>query len=383
MSFAIKYPRRVVIRKILLAIARVIIKLLTHFEVTGLENIPKTGPLILAGNHVASLEALLMAAYSPRLVEFLGTGDIPFDSAYAWITELYGLIPVNRGNLDREALKKASDVLLQKGVLGIFPEGGIWNPAQMEAQIGVALISQRTNAPIIPIGFGGIRGALPAALHLKKPKITMDIGRLIPAVILDQQTGSTKQVLQAAANEILKQIDLLIPPAEKQAYKQYIDHKYELEISVLGDRGNVDIPADLQVSHGSAYAHFLYSPVLLDALFRNLELPILPLMDMHPPMDLVQLRSAWQVILQYLDNTNSGFFTYRFGMEEGLAVQQALKELTHLLDWVMQNHYSLQLKAVHAYLDTKSNQQLQQNGGEFPTSMVKAYQKSNLKKLDR
>lgn len=383
MSFAIKYPRRVVIRKILLAIARVIIKLLTHFEVTGLENIPKTGPLILAGNHVASLEALLMAAYSPRLVEFLGTGDIPFDSAYAWITKLYGLIPVNRGNLDREALKKASDVLLQKGVLGIFPEGGIWNPAQMEAQIGVALISQRTNAPIIPIGFGGIRGALPAALHLKKPKITMDIGRLIPAVILDQQTGSTKQVLQAAANEILKQIDLLIPPAEKQAYKQYIDHKYELEISVLGDRGNVDIPADLQVSHGSAYAHFLYSPVLLDALFRNLELPILPLMDMHPPMDLVQLRSAWQVILQYLDNTNSGFFTYRFGMEEGLAVQQALKELTHLLDWVMQNHYSLQLKAVHAYLDTKNNQQLQQNGGEFPTSMVKAYQKRNLKKLDR
>lgn len=383
MSFAIKYPRRVVIRKILLAIARVIIKLLTHFEVTGLENIPKTGPLILAGNHVASLEALLMAAYSPRLVEFLGTGDIPFDSAYAWITKLYGLIPVNRGNLDREALKKASDVLLQKGVLGIFPEGGIWNPAQMEAQIGVALISQRTNAPIIPIGFGGIRGALPAALHLKKPKITMDIGRLIPAVILDQQTGSTKQVLQAAADEILKQIDLLIPPAEKQAYKQYIDHKYELEISVLGDRGNVDIPADLQVSHGSAYAHFLYSPVLLDALFRNLELPILPLMDMHPPMDLVQLRSAWQVILQYLDNTNSGFFTYRFGMEEGLAVQQALKELTHLLDWVMQNHYSLQLKAVHAYLDTKNNQQLQQNGGEFPTSMVKAYQKRNSKKLDR
>lgn len=383
MSFAIKYPRRVVIRKILLAIARVIIKLLTHFEVTGLENIPKTGPLIMAGNHVASLEALLMAAYSPRLVEFLGTGDIPFDSAYAWITKLYGLIPVNRGNLDREALKKASDVLLQKGVLGIFPEGGIWNPAQMEAQIGVALISQRTNAPIIPIGFGGIRGALPAALHLKKPKITMDIGRLIPAVILDQQTGSTKQVLQAAANEILKQIDLLIPPAEKQAYKQYIDHKYELEISVLGDRGNVDIPADLQVSHGSAYAHFLYSPVLLDALFRNLELPILPLMDMHPPMDLVQLRSAWQVILQYLDNTNSGFFTYRFGMEEGLAVQQALKELTHLLDWVMQNHYSLQLKAVHAYLDTKNNQQLQQNGGEFPTSMVKAYQKRNSKKLDR
>ena len=274
-------------------------------------------------------------------------------------------------------------MLLQKGVLGIFPEGGIWNPAQMEAQIGVALISQRTNAPIIPIGFGGIRGALPAALHLKKPKITMDIGRLIPAVILDQQTGSTKQVLQAAANEILKQIDLLIPPAEKQAYKQYIDHKYELEISVLGDRGNVDIPADLQVSHGSAYAHFLYSPVLLDALFRNLELPILPLMDMHPPMDLVQLRSAWQVILQYLDNTNSGFFTYRFGMEEGLAVQQALKELTHLLDWVMQNHYSLQLKAVHAYLDTKNNQQLQQNGGEFPTSMVKAYQKRNSKKLDR
>jgi len=106
-------------------------------------------------------------------------------------------------------------------------------------------------------------------------------------------------------------------------------------------------------------------------------------MDMHPPMDLADLRGAWQAILDYLDNTNSGFFTYRFGMEEGLAVHQALEELIQLLEWVMQNRYSLQYQVVHTYLDKKSNQQLQQSGGDFPNSMVKAYQKRNSKKSDR
>ena len=76
--------------------------------------------------------------------------------------------------------------------------------------------------------------------------------------------------------------------------------------------------------------------------------------------------------------------TFRgFGMEEGLAVHQALEELIQLLDWVIQNHYSLQLQAVHAYLDTKTNQRQQRSGGDFPVSMVKAFQKRNSKKSDR
>lgn len=79
----IKYPRRVVIRKMMLFFARLLLRLFTRLEIRGKENIPLQGPVILAGNHVAILEAVFLAAYSPRLVEFLGTGDIPLDPNYA------------------------------------------------------------------------------------------------------------------------------------------------------------------------------------------------------------------------------------------------------------------------------------------------------------
>jgi len=53
--------------------------------------------VILAGNHVAVLEAVMMAVYCPGVVEFLGNGDIPFDPNYAFIANSYGFIPINRG----------------------------------------------------------------------------------------------------------------------------------------------------------------------------------------------------------------------------------------------------------------------------------------------
>jgi 1-acyl-sn-glycerol-3-phosphate acyltransferase len=183
------YPRRRVARFVLRGAARLLIALLTRLKVLGMENFPRSGPLILAGNHVGVMEAVLMAALSPRQVEFLGTGDIPFDPNYARIVEAYGLIPINRGNLDRDAIQKSVDVLRQGGVLGIFPEGGIWDPARMEAQLGVALISQRANAPVLPIGFGGMRGALVNALKLKRPRLEMRVGELIPPATTPDQRG--------------------------------------------------------------------------------------------------------------------------------------------------------------------------------------------------
>ncbi len=134
-----------------------------------MENFPRSGPLILAGNHVGVMEAVLMAALSPRQVEFLGNGDIPFDPNYARIVEAYGLIRVNRGNLDRDAIQKSVDVLRQGGVLGIFPEGGIWDPATWKRSLGWRSSASARTAPVLPIGFGGMLGALASALSSNTP----------------------------------------------------------------------------------------------------------------------------------------------------------------------------------------------------------------------
>jgi len=137
-GYSIKYPRRVLIRKSMTGLGKLLLSLMADIQIVGKERLPEKGPIILAGNHVAVMEAVLMALYNPGLVEFIGNGDIPFDPNYAFIANTYGLVPVNRGNLDLKGLDMGLEILAQNGILGIFPEGGTWEPAQMQAQIGCA-----------------------------------------------------------------------------------------------------------------------------------------------------------------------------------------------------------------------------------------------------
>jgi len=74
----IAYPRFQIRRTILNVLSRGLLRLFSKLSVSGLENIPKEGPVILAGNHVSTLEPMLMATLPKRLVELLGAGDIPF-----------------------------------------------------------------------------------------------------------------------------------------------------------------------------------------------------------------------------------------------------------------------------------------------------------------
>ncbi|MFN2303119.1 MAG: hypothetical protein ACK2TV_05235, partial [Anaerolineales bacterium] len=67
-DYNLKYPRRVPLRRGLLAIGRLLIDLLAEVEIINKDRLPKKGPVILAGNHVAAIEAVLMAVYSPSLV---------------------------------------------------------------------------------------------------------------------------------------------------------------------------------------------------------------------------------------------------------------------------------------------------------------------------
>ena len=367
-GYSIKYPRRVLIRKGMTSLSKVLLALLANVEIVGKERLPEKGPIILAGNHAAVLEAVMMAAYNPGLVEFVGTGDIPFDPNYAFIVNAYQLIPVNRGNLDRQGLRMGLDVLKQNGILGIFPEGGTWAPAEMQAQTGVAWLSYRANVPVLPIGFGGIKGGLKKALQLKRPKLVMHVGEILPAVTLVNDEISMKANLDIAANQILAEIKALIPESDLQQYIRRENEDYQLEIEVLSMVSPVPLPDELQVVHGPAFARFMYNPTMMDVLIRNLRLPIKPLRQLFRQTNLSPYLTAWQAILDYIQ-VNPGYFTYRFGVEEGLAVKQSLLELVRLGEWVQQSGYSLTLNPVYRYINAKTGAQVIERGGCFPKSM--------------
>jgi len=364
----IKYPRKILVRKTMSTLSHVFISLLSQVEINGRDRLPKKGPIILAGNHVAELEAALMIAFTPGQVEFIGNGDIPFDPNYAFFAQTYGLVPINRGNLDREGLKLALSVLKQNGILGIFPEGGTWDPAQMQAQPGVAWLSYKAQAPILPIGFGGLNGSLGKALHLKHPKLVMNIGELLPPVAIPDNHLPLKTNIENAANTVLEKINELVPEEDLRQYSLHINEAYHLQVKVLGKRGVVEIPEDLKIKHGPAYARLLFYPTLMDVLYRNLHLPIRPIKSVNKYLPLDELLPAWRSILAYLE-VNPGFYTYRFGVQRGLAVKHALEELCHLGEWAQQRGYYLKLNPMRRYHNAKTGAQVTERGGCFPPHM--------------
>lgn len=365
---SIKYPRKVFVRRTMRFVSRSLLRLLAQVEIINGERLPQSGPVILAGNHVAELETLMMLTYSPGLVEFIGTGDIPFDPNYAFLANTYGLVPINRGNLDRQGLNQALSVLQQDGILGIFPEGGTWDPAQMQAQPGIAWLSYKAQAPVLPIGFGGLKGSLGKALHFKRPKLVMRVGELLPPVSIPENGLSLKTNLEQAANAILAKINELVPPEDLQQFTRHDDESYRLQVKLLGQDGVIDMPEDYQVKHGAAYARFLYYPNLMDVLYRNLHLPIRVIKTVGKYLAPDELLIAWQAILDYLEE-NPGYFTYRFGILRGLAVKESLQELHRLGQWAQQKGYRIKLEPMRRYRNANTGTLVIERGGCFPPKM--------------
>ncbi len=367
-TYSIRYPRKVVLRKSMSFIARMLLDLLADVQINNRDRLPHKGPIILAGNHVAVLESVMMIAYTPGNVEYIGTGDIPFDPNYAFITNTYGLIPINRGNLDRRGLQTGLDVLRQDGILGIFPEGGIWDPAQMQAQSGIAWLSYKAKAPILPIGFGGIKGGLQKALSLKHPHLSINIGNLIPPVTIEDNALSKKENLANAAQKVLTEIRSLIPKADLEQFQHRVDERYHLKVEVFFRGEKKPIPDEYLIRHGSAYAQFLFNPTIMDVLVRNLHLPLKPLKRITPESRLEPILKAWQSILDYLE-INPGYFTYRFGVQKGLAVREALEELLQLGKWALASGYRLNINPARKFRNAKTGAEILESRGCFPPGM--------------
>jgi 1-acyl-sn-glycerol-3-phosphate acyltransferase len=325
-TYSIPYPRNVFKRTLLKRVLKFVLWVLASVEVSGLENIPKDGPLILAGNHVGSIETALMAIYSPRLVEFLAAGDLPLDPQTQFASDNYGFIAVNRGNLDRKSVRMALDVLAQDGVLGIFPEGGTWEPARMPAQIGVALLSQRGNAPVVPLGMSGIYGALGQALKLKRPIMKLRFGKPIPPFTSDRTGQDLKKELHQHADFVLKAIYDLIDEADKARYPVRVEHT----LSYLGVDETAEQSELNHLEGGDDLARMLMSDVILETFSLNLKMPVTAFYPSEKPVVRADFLTALHSILELLKQ-NPGFLSYRYGSEVADRQVAAIQALIGLL----------------------------------------------------
>lgn len=122
----------------------------------GLANVPASGPVILAANHLAVIDGPLLVAVTPRPALALAKNEL-FVGTLGRLLEAAGQIPIDQYHPDHGALRRAVGVLEAGEALTIFPEGGRDLGDLARIRGGVAYLAMVTGAPIVPVTLLGTR----------------------------------------------------------------------------------------------------------------------------------------------------------------------------------------------------------------------------------
>jgi len=162
------------------AICWLLLKIFWRMEVIGIENLPESGGLIIASNHVSYLDPAVLAASLNRKIYFIAKKEVFKNGFISFIFKNLNAISVDRGNTDILAFKKAINILREKKVLGIFPEGTRSSNGELqELKLGAIKIAMKTGVPILPVGIIGTHKIYPRGIIfpiLFKHKIIVKYG---------------------------------------------------------------------------------------------------------------------------------------------------------------------------------------------------------------
>jgi len=142
--------------RIIRPIVTFLVKLVFRPNYIGLENIPKSGRIILAGNHTNNFDSPLLLSCTKRVIHYLAKEELTKGILGPGFKAM-GIIPVNRSIHDKGALNNAINTLKEEKVIGIFPEGTINRTKDiiMPFKIGAVKMAHETDTQIVPFTITG------------------------------------------------------------------------------------------------------------------------------------------------------------------------------------------------------------------------------------
>lgn len=141
-----------IVRRVVAGLCR----LLFGLRSTGQENIPAEGPFILVGNHLHNLDPVFVLTSSTRVVYFMAKQELFGVPVVSQIVRWAGAFPVQRGKMDRSAIRQGQLVLSSGLPLGIYPEGTRSLNMKIDRVLpGAGLFATGDSYPIVPVAITG------------------------------------------------------------------------------------------------------------------------------------------------------------------------------------------------------------------------------------
>jgi 1-acyl-sn-glycerol-3-phosphate acyltransferase len=200
---------------------RLFYNIMTRTHAQGIPNMPTSGGVVLACNHLSMLDPWLLGALIPRQMHFMAKEELFKFGPLGWYLRKAGSFPIRRGESDRTAIRHAESLLRDGKVVMIFPEGHRSDSAGAQAaRAGAVLLAARTNSPILPVGIAGteklrlkrVDGTSHLAL-LSRPDVYVSVGA---PIVVDSGGGGGAR--KAAAELVMRKIVALLPPSYHGIY---------------------------------------------------------------------------------------------------------------------------------------------------------------------
>lgn len=220
------------IYKIVAAIVKFATSLLCRIDAPDIHKIPEHGPLIIISNHTGQLEvAVFFGHLQPRPMTGWAKMEA-WDNAFLnWLFNLWGLIPVRRGEGDTSALRKAIQALDDGYIFGIAPEGTRNKTGKLNrARPGAVLLAVHSGAPILPVAHWGGENFLKNLLRFKRTDFHIRVGE--PFGLTLDGVRVTRDIRQQIADEMMIRLAALLPTAYQGAYEKVTRSEKSLTISV-------------------------------------------------------------------------------------------------------------------------------------------------------
>ncbi|MGQ9897780.1 MAG: lysophospholipid acyltransferase family protein [Acidobacteriota bacterium] len=216
------------LKVILHALFRVVFTL----EYTGVEHVPLTGAVILAGNHPSYLDPVLISLPIRRRIRFVAWDKLFTIPLLGPLIRFFGAFPVDTTKRDQQAFVQALQILREGEALGIFPEAGLSKDARMNALLksGAARLALAVSCPIVPVTIAGARAAWSRDQWLPFPrKITVKYHPPLHPPRLEEadsvEDAENKALAHALTEELRRSIERRLLPALKAEVRRAELHR--------------------------------------------------------------------------------------------------------------------------------------------------------------
>lgn len=203
-----------ILRALVIAYTRVTCRL----DLSELGKVPRSGPLILFTNHTGQIEVPLMFTHlQPRKVTGFAKVETWDNWFLNWVFDVWGAIPLRRGEADMQAIRAALELLDEGYIIGIAPEGTRNKTGRLlKAHPGIVMLALHSGAPLMPVAHWGGENFLSNLKRFRRTDFHIRVGE--PFRLKTDGLRMTHEIRQEIVDQIMYKIAELLPEDYRGAY---------------------------------------------------------------------------------------------------------------------------------------------------------------------